>query len=949
MVDKFHAHFCRQLIRHCEPGLVWRRTSKGYMVAGRDKTNPQPALDFAASLLTEKNILQETVNGHLTNSPVGISVNDKRGANGHGQTKVLVFDLDDHDKRIGKEFESAETSTRLLSMKRIAEDIVAALSERGIRAFTVVSGGGCGVHVWALFKEFAYSQKVSSWGARLLSEIERDVALVSGTGGVAADDGRHYIEVFPKGPGHVNLALPLARKSYLYMSDGTGGFTTYDALDYEDRQRAYRAIFNNLNDWPADLNTTSPVAPKSSAQGPTPKAKQRTRRGSTQLVNSIDYRAAFLAFASQNEWREFDGWIATTGRVAAAAKDDSHFANVAYELWADRSQQEEDKWDDESSAHWSSIFEAPKAPPQLFWFDAFRGGYRGPTPYQNVGNAVDFPVPEPQEETEDWLYGNAVAMALRGVGYDLIVERLRELSAAFKEPVPVDDDSDLDQRVRALRISQKPSLRYSDVSMINRLMGEYDPGEGTPGYVDFETKSVRNYAGAKSYSSRKGFVELLDGWRLDPHRKVFTSITICEPGTERDFEFNCWRGFSSQPADESELGWFLELLEWACPDEPGLIEWLTHWIADIIQRPWCRSVGTAVMMAGPQGAGKSMIGEIVRAMIGTDHSLRISDSVRITQQFNTLVKGKSFIQCDEAFFARSRREASFLKSFITDDDLIIEPKGVAPYRVPQIHRLYATTNDVAALKLTERDRRWTVIDCRPTHPEGTQDAATFFKSIAEKRDDKNALARLHRALLNLQVDQDLIRKPYTTAGKREREVAGDAFMNFLVECLRDGAFPGDFNGEGQVATETVSTEMKRMDQYSGHEPTSIGMRFRDELRNIFETKANVYVVTGEALDRAVDADGSSHTVNKAKLKRGRGWVAVGTLGEVRRVFREMTGVDCGDETATRFERWKAPTLGIPDSAMESAQERVERKERELRDAQSHQLFEESVADDTIPF
>lgn len=794
MIDKFHAHFCRQLILHCEPGLVWQRTSKGgYMVVGRDKANPQKALDFAASLLTERNILKETVKGHLTNSPVGISVNDKRGANGHGQTKLLVFDLDDHDKRIGKEFESAEAPARLSSMKHIAEDIVAALSERGISAFTVVSGGGCGVHVWALFREFAYSEKVSSWGAQLLSEIERDVALVSGTGGVALE-GRHRIEVFPKGPRHVNLALPLARKSYLYRSNGAGDFDNFDELEHEDRQQEYRTIFDNLNDWPDDLDTASPVAPKGLAGKPPHKAKKGAPETGKQPASSIDYPAAFAAFAAGRGWLCYEEWIATTARMVAAAKDDTEFADVAYELWASRSQQESN-WDDNAPKLWHSLFDDEvRVGPRAFWYEARRGGYKGPMPWTDKPRDISFP--EPDAASLSLPLDVATAMGERGYS---VGDIKHELNQRFN-----DWDMEL---LEGLWINPVPSvLDYDrDVAPLNRVWAQVTTVKSEFVYLaNGESKTKEGFLDATAHRMLAGpkgarvFVGV--EWLRDIHRNHYVGMTVADPNLYIEKTgglLNAIRPLPNGPRDGDVEPFLKHLRHLTASSNDEALEVLTDFLADMVQRPAATDVQIAVMIRGGQGTGKSTLGRLMKAVMGADRYLHLNGNDEIFEKFNGNQFGTVLIFGDEVIFAGDMKVQNRLKAMITESDRTYEKKHFPNFSGPNVSRLIAATNSVHALHLEPDDRRWMVLDV-PYRPDYCLDDLNQW--ILEP---DNAAAVLH-FLMRRETDVRRLRATAPmTPGKRAQMVMSDPLLAVLVEIAESGVCPHDRYGTGQIATQTL--------------------------------------------------------------------------------------------------------------------------------------------------
>jgi Family of unknown function (DUF5906) len=797
MVDRFHSHFCAQLVQHCEPGLVWRRTSSGgYIPIGGDKAKPHKALDFAAALLTEKNHLNETIRGHLTNAPIGISVNDKRGANDHGQTKVLAFDLDDHGdpiKRSGREFESSDPANRLLSMKMIAQDIAAALSERGIRAFTVVSGGGRGVHVWALFKNFAYSKKVSDWGKRLLEEIERDVPLVAGTKGVAHDDGKHHIEVFPKGTKHSNVALPLARSSYLYMSDGIGGFVKYDELAHEERQQAYRAIFDNLNDWPPDLDTASPVAPRASG-AKSPGRKQRP------VANAIDYRAAFSAFASRHDWRDHDKWISATARVAAAAKVDAEFSATAYDLWAERSSREPN-WNEEAQARWHSILNSElRVSPRAFWYDAKRGGYAGPAPW---GDKVrDISYPEPAPDTLNPALDIAIAMGERGYQTD-------DIRLEFDRRFESWDEGLLDD----IWVNPAPSpLEYGEhVAPMNRVWAQIIT-TGTE-YLHIPTGESRSEKAFRDELAHRKFIPLAsDGnprpamkleaaWREDPHRHRYSGLTAADPGTYRGAKFNVVRPLLIDP-ESGDVSVALDHIDHLTRSSGEIArETLLDFSADIVQRPGATDCQIAVVLSGGAGTGKGTYGELMRMVLGGRFMLLTSD--KLTNRFNRDLFGKNLVFGDEVSFPGNRDVLEQMKSWISERQRTYEEKHLPAFTGPNVTRFVLATNNVQAIHIDPDDRRYLIIEAG-----AKRDADYWHRLHGWIAEPQNAKAWLH-FLLTREVDRTRItgHAPMTPL---KQAIVG--MSNPLTAVLADLASQGvclfDTAGEGAIASKALVDLLK---------------------------------------------------------------------------------------------------------------------------------------------
>jgi len=82
----------------------------------------------------------------------------------------------------------------------------------------------------------------------------------------------------------------------------------------------------------------------------------------------------------------------------------------------------------------------------------------------------------------------------------------------------------------------------------------------------------------------------------------------------------------------------------------------------------------AVVMRGGRGVGKGILGHALRKLFG-QHGMYISKSKHLVGAFNAHLRDCALLFADEAFFAGDKSAEGTLKSLITEEILIIEPKG----------------------------------------------------------------------------------------------------------------------------------------------------------------------------------------------------------------------------------------------------------------------------------
>ena len=131
-------------------------------------------------------------------------------------------------------------------------------------------------------------------------------------------------------------------------------------------------------------------------------------------------------------------------------------------------------------------------------------------------------------------------------------------------------------------------------------------------------------------------------------------------------------------------------------------DYLLNWSADILQNP-TRKPGVCMVLRGDQGTGKSVVGAIMRRLLGAKNVLTTSDKDRILGRFNAAVASKILLIGEEMLFAGDRATADKLKHLITGHTIQIEVKFGEPLEIGSHHRLLLTSNHNTYSKRLERN------------------------------------------------------------------------------------------------------------------------------------------------------------------------------------------------------------------------------------------------------
>lgn len=264
--------------------------------------------------------------------------------------------------------------------------------------------------------------------------------------------------------------------------------------------------------------------------------------------------------------------------------------------------------------------------------------------------------------------------------------------------------------------------------------------------------------------------------------------------TPEGYMVNQWRGMRVQPSPQrvtrEQVDPFYDyVLNIVCSGNEDTAHWVFAWLADMLQQPH-KKPGTALVLVGVQGAGKTFLGErVMGEIIGPSHYVQINNVAKLTDKFNTAIDNRILVQCDEAVHNYQKDVASRLKSIITDENLVIEPKGVNAYQKPNhMHLIFTSNEETAALFIdpSPHERRFTVLKVSPHR-------ATDLKYWKDLRNwTEGNLPVIMRWLLDYKYDLNHIRRPLKTEAKEDLQRVGlDAEVSWILSRMASGFLIGN--------------------------------------------------------------------------------------------------------------------------------------------------------------
>jgi hypothetical protein len=236
-----------------------------------------------------------------------------------------------------------------------------------------------------------------------------------------------------------------------------------------------------------------------------------------------------------------------------------------------------------------------------------------------------------------------------------------------------------------------------------------------------------------------------DAWHDSPHRREYTGLEYCPNGEgSKAGHKNLFRGWGSAPTPGDCTFVLDHIHEIVAGGDDAKANYLLNWSADILQNP-TRKPGVAIVFRGAQGTGKTVVIEILRAVLGRQNVLVTPDKDRILGRFNSAIMNKILLVGEEMLFAGDRWTSDKLKHLVTGQTIPVEFKFGDVVEVQSCHRLILTSNHEQVIQAASEERRFLPFDVS-ARKRGDNDYFSRLYAVADGRDARSASALMHHLL-----------------------------------------------------------------------------------------------------------------------------------------------------------------------------------------------------------
>jgi hypothetical protein len=256
--------------------------------------------------------------------------------------------------------------------------------------------------------------------------------------------------------------------------------------------------------------------------------------------------------------------------------------------------------------------------------------------------------------------------------------------------------------------------------------------------------------------------------------------------------------------------------------------WIMAWMARIVQDPGGERPGTSIVLRGKQGVGKGCFVSIFGRIFGS-HFLHITNQNQLTGRFNNHLKDALLVFCDEGIWAGDKSAEGVLKGMVTEEIIMVEPKGKDAFPVKNHINLIVASNNDWVIPAGFEERRFFVLDVSEKYMQDQK----YFKAIYDQMNNGGLEAMLFN-LLNYDYSAiDLRTFPRTEALLDQIVQSASSVKKFWFERLRAGTLCSEDDDWGEcVETQKFYDEYIEFSHMIGDRYPQIDKQFSKQLRKL---------------------------------------------------------------------------------------------------------------------
>lgn len=223
--------------------------------------------------------------------------------------------------------------------------------------------------------------------------------------------------------------------------------------------------------------------------------------------------------------------------------------------------------------------------------------------------------------------------------------------------------------------------------------------------------------------------------QLREGKERYMGITFAPLNSKTD-KYNMFQGFAVEPK-EGDVQYLIDTYKKQYGEKEA--EVVLDFFAHLVQKPF-EKIRWCIALKGEKGTMKSLGAYPIEALLKQENKYQTGDASSLLNKFNAPLAENLFLRGDEVVWGGNHEKDSVLKDLLTEPQRNLERKGKDPIRVPNVSRIWLTSNaDWIVPASGKGERRYYIIEANVLMSDG--EGAKFIKFV-----DRNREAILHYLL-----------------------------------------------------------------------------------------------------------------------------------------------------------------------------------------------------------
>ena len=228
-----------------------------------------------------------------------------------------------------------------------------------------------------------------------------------------------------------------------------------------------------------------------------------------------------------------------------------------------------------------------------------------------------------------------------------------------------------------------------------------------------------------------------DLWLKHIDRRQVIKIGFDPKNIDNPEIFNIWKGFKINETylnnfDINDAKPIIDhIFNIWCSENQEHFDYVMNWFAHILQFPY-KKTGVVICLKSKEGAGKGVIMNKFRNIIGDNHYYQCPNIEELVGNFNGIAEGKILVNLDEAVWGKDKKKEGMIKNMVTEETKFVNKKNKESYVINDYCNYIITTNNDCFAPASEGGRRFFALDVNNRFA-GIQDdiVEEYFNKIRE--------------------------------------------------------------------------------------------------------------------------------------------------------------------------------------------------------------------------